>query len=144
MPTMTRDTREGYEAIGSLKTATSYRMWLFSGGWPRFDGWPAKNIHTDLESARSSGLPARAASGAMMQGYLTELMLDLFGDEWMTNGRMSLKFIRIVDVNDEIVSKACVASRREDESGIRFDLELSCENQRGEKVVVGTGTGWVE
>ena len=144
MPTITRDTKGGYEAAGSLKTVTSYRTWLFSGGWPRFEGWPAKNVHTDLEFAKSVGVPARAASGAMMQGYLTELMLDLFGDEWLTNGRLNLKFIRIVDTNDKIVAKASVTSRQEDESGVRFDLDLWCENQRDEKVVVGTGTGWLQ
>ena len=81
---------------------TSYRTWLFSGGWPRFDGWPAKNVHTDLAFAQQSGLPTRAASGAMMQGYLYELMVDLFGEGWLERGQLSLKFIRIVDVGDTI------------------------------------------
>ena len=143
MQPITRDTAVGYEVAGSSKKMTSYRTWLFSGGWPRFDGWPAKNVHTDLAVAQQSGLPTRAASGAMMQGYLCELMVDLFGAGWLERGRLSLKFIRIVDVGDTITARARVSARRPEAGGARFDLQVWCENQRGEHVVVGTGTGWV-
>ena len=145
MPILSRITEEGYEVSGEVKTVTSYRTWLFSGGWPRFEGWPAKNVHTDLEFAKKVGLPARAASGAMMQGYLSELMTDMFGEEWLSTGRLlNLKFIRIVDTNDRVVSKGRITSKQEDEGCLRFDLDLWCENQRGEKVVVGNGVGWIK
>ena len=143
MQPITRDTAVGYEVAGSSKKMTSYRTWLFSGGWPRFDGWPAKNVHTDLAFAQQSGLPTRAASGAMMQGYLCELMVDLFGAGWLEQGQLSLKFIRIVDVGDTITARARVSARRPEAGATRFDLQVWCENQRGEHVVVGTGTGWV-
>ena len=139
---LTRDTKTGYEASGNPKTATSYRTWLFSGGWPPSEGWPAKNIHTDLTAARSSGLPARAASGAMLEGYLSELMVDL-GEDWLSEGVFSLKFTRVVAIEDTIVSRATVVSRRHDGSKVRYDLELRRENQRGEVVAVGESSGWV-
>ena len=143
MQPFTRDTAAGREVAGSPKKVTSYRTWLFSGGWPRFDGWPAKNVHTDMVFAKRSGLPTRAASGAMMQGYLSELMIGLFGESWLSRGRLSLKYIRIVDVGDTITARARVSATQPDESTTRFDLEVWCENQQGQSVVVGTGTGWV-
>ena len=143
MQPFTQDTAVGCEVAGAPKTMTSYRTWLFSGGWPRFDGWPAKNVHTDLAAAQQSGLPTRAASGAMMQGYLYELMIDLFGARWLERGQLSLKFIRIVDVGDTITARARVSARQREAGATRFDLQVWCENQRGEQVVVGTGTGWV-
>ena len=143
MQPFTPDTAVGSEVAGPPKTMTSYRTWLFSGGWPRFDGWPAKNVHTDLAFAQQSGLPTRAASGAMMQGYLYELMMSLFGADWLEQGRLSLKFIRIVDVGDTITARARVSARLPEGSATRFDLQVWCENQRGEHVVVGSGTGWV-
>ncbi len=139
----TQNTAVGYEVAGTPKKMTSYRTWLFSGGWPRFDGWPAKNVHTDLAFAQQSGLPTRAASGAMMQGYLSELMIDLFGARWLERGLLSLKFIRIVDVGDTITARASVSTRHPEVGTTRFELQVWCENQRGERVVVGTGTGWV-
>lgn len=139
---ITRATPAGFEAAGSAKTVTSYRTWQFSGGWPPGDGWPAKNIHTDLEFARACGLPVRAASGAMPLGYLADLMADLFGDGWLSRGRIEAKFVRLVGVDDTIMARAHVRSIERERDGTRFELDLWCENQSGEKVVVGSGVGW--
>ena len=106
MQQISHDTPVGHTVTGRKKKVTSYRTWLFSGGWPRFDGWPAKNVHTDLAAARQSGLPTRAASGAMCLGYLSELLVDIFGDRWLTYGELTSKFIGIIDAGDDIVSKA--------------------------------------
>jgi len=143
MAILTNDTSQGCEFSGSLKTVTEERVWLFSGGLRQDPGWPKKNIHTDLEFAKSCGLPTRAASAAMFEGYLTELMIDLFGVNWLKEGKMSLKFIAIVDVGDKLLPKAVVQSKEAEDSGVRFVMEVWCENQHGNKVVVGTATGWV-
>lgn len=144
MTIITKETQEGSEFQGSLKMVTEDRVYAFSGGFPKGTDWPKKNIHTDLEFAKSCGLPTRAASGAMFEGYLTELMIDLFGEDWLTYGKMSLKFIAIVDVNDTILPRAVVQSRQSEDSGIRFMMDVWCENQHGNKVTVGTTTGTVQ
>lgn len=141
MAVITKDTHEGYEISGSPKTVTEERVYLFSGGLRQELGWPRKNIHTDLEFAKSRGLPTRVASGAMFEGYLTELMIDLFGINWLRDGKMNLTFIAIVNTGDTLVPKAVVQSRRVESSGVRFIMEVWCENQLGKKVVVGTSTG---
>lgn len=141
---LTRATPVGHTATGRVKKVTSYRTWLFSGGWPRFDGWPAKNVHTDLAAARQSGLPTRAASGAMCLGYLTELLVDLFGAEWLSHGALTAKFIGIVDAGDDVSCTAQVTAREETNSGVRFTLDVRCENQDGAPVVVGTASGRIE
>ena len=117
MPPLGHETPVGHTVTGRTKKVTSYRTWLFSGGWPRFDGWPAKNVHTDLAAAQASGLPTRAASGAMCLGYLTEMLVDLFGEQWLRHGELTSKFIGIVDAGDDIVSKATVTSVEGDRIG---------------------------
>ncbi|MCH8205994.1 MAG: hypothetical protein IH956_03215 [Chloroflexi bacterium] len=144
MTTVTADTVQGHEATGGTKTVTSLRTWLFSGGWPPGDGWPAKNIHTDLEFAQGSGLPARNAAGAMMEGYIAELMIDMFGPGWLSTGSYSVKFIRTVDIGDRVTSRARITARRPEADGTAFEADLWCENQHGDKVVVGSGTGRVD
>jgi acyl dehydratase len=74
-------------------------------------------------------------------GYLIELMVDLFGESWLSHGKMDLKFIAIVDVGDSLTAKAVVTSKELEGSGTRFALEMWCENQRGDKVAVGTAMG---
>lgn len=141
MPIITRNTREGQEFSGKLKTLTEDRVCAFSGGFPKGAWWPNKNIHTDPESARACGLPARAASGSMFEAYVTELMIDLFGAGWLKGGRMQLVFVRMVEIGDSLTARAVVRSRQDDASALRFALDVWCENQHGVKVVVGTATG---
>ena len=141
MELLTRVTPVGHTVTGRVKRVTSYRTWLFSGGWPRFEGWPAKNVHTDLAAARQSGLPTRAASGAMCLGYLTELLVDLFGAGWLSGGELTSKFIGIVDAGDDVTCAARVTAREETDTGVRFTLDVRCENQDGAPVVIGTASG---
>ena len=134
----TKEVQTEDEVIGPSKYVTSYRTWLFSGGWPRSEGWPAKNVHTDLEFAQACGLATRVASAAMLQAYLAELMVDLFGESWLRWGRLELKFVRPVEIDDRIVAYGVVTTKEVD--GAVY-LDLWCENQRGEKVCTGTGKG---
>ena len=143
MAKITKETQKGSEFHGKLKTVTAERVFAFSGGFPKGKDWPKKNIHTDLEFAQSCGLPSRAASGAMFEGYLTELMIDLFGIDWLTYGKMSLKFIAIVDVNDTVLPRATVQSKQVQNSDVTFTMDVWCENQHGSTVVVGAATGSV-
>lgn len=140
MAIITKDIKEGHEAFGKPKTLAEARVWAFSGGRFNAPGWPAKNIHTDLEFAKNCGVQTRAVSATQYMGHLTELMIDLLGEKWFNHGKMSLKFIAIVDVGDRLVSKAIVRSKEKESGGIRFNLDVWCENQHGNKVAVGTAS----
>ena len=144
MAIITRDTQERSQFSGKPKKITEERVYAFSGGFPKGAGWPQKNIHTDLEFAKRCGLPARNASGSMFESYLTELMIDLFGESWLREGKLELVFIRMVVIGDTLLPKAVVQSKRMEHSGTGFVLEVWCENQHGDKVVVGTATGLVQ
>jgi len=143
MTIITKETPVGFEVTGNLKTVSQERVFAFSGGSPKGNDWPKKNIHTDLGFAMSCGLPTRAASGAMFEGYLTELMIDLFGEDWLMGGKMNLTFIAIVDAGDTLLPKAAVQSKQEEDSRVRFTLDVWCENQHSKKVVVGNALATV-
>ena len=137
---MTRETPMGTEFIGKKKRLSEARVLAFSGGRFNASAWPGKNIHTDLEFAKSYGLPTRSASATQYMAYLVELMIDLFGEGWLNHGKMNLKFIAIVDVDDELVSKAVVTSKEVKDSKVSFTLSVWCDNQQGDKVAIGTAT----
>ena len=126
---------------GNATMVTSYRTWQFSGGWPPGAGWPSKNVHTDDEFATKCGIPGRAASGAMVQGYVVDFMADIFGIEWLGSGSFNLKFVAPVEIGDSITPRVrCIGSRAEG-GRTRYDVELLCENQKGVPVAVGTAIG---
>jgi acyl dehydratase len=143
MRKLTPDTKVGAEFTGKTKTISETRVFAFSGGRFNASGWPSKNIHTDLEFAKSCGLSTRSVSATQYMGYLTELMIDLFGETWLSNGKMELKFIAIVDVGDRLVSRAVVTMKESEDSKTKFSLDIWCENQHGNKVFVGTAMGWI-
>jgi acyl dehydratase len=138
-----KDVNEGKHFVGRTKEVTQDRISAFSGGFPRSDGWPKKNIHTDLAFAQACGLSAQAASGAMFEGYLSELMIELFGVEWLRRGRMSLVFVKTVPPGERLTPKATVRERTLESTGVRVLLDVWCEDSTGSKVVVGTSYGYV-
>jgi hypothetical protein len=130
-------TKPGTEYSGKAKVMAEARVLAFSGGKFNTPGWPASNIHTNLDFAKSVGLPTRAVSATQYEGHLTDLMIDLFGLNWFRHGKMEAKFIALIDVDDVVISKAVVLGSELEGDHIRISLDTWCENQRGQKVLVG-------
>ena len=151
MARITEDASIGEQFKLRPKVVSWERLWTFSGGpFGRVmnadtkeiaGGWPVSNIHTDLAFAKSCGLPKVAASATQFQGYVVELMIELFGPEWLTYGRLDTKFINLVDAGDILVTTGQVQSKEAQGDGTRFMLNVDCENQEGEKVLVGWASG---
>ena len=55
-----------------------------------FNGRDTKNIHTDDEVARKAGLPRALAQGRYPVGYISERMVDFFGQGWLQGGRIEV------------------------------------------------------
>ena len=96
------------------------------------------NIHTDPELARAAGLGSPIASGMMTTAYLNELLRGTFGADWIRSGHLAITFIGSLRAGDEAVACAVVKGRHEVDGATRLELEVWCENQRGEKVTVGS------
>lgn len=126
--------KPNHTVIGRPKTVSLERMREFSG-------WPRKDIHTDDDSARASGLPGPIASGTMSEAYLVELMIDAFGEDWIRCGRMELTFVKMVLPGDILVARGRIQGLEQAGFQTHVTLEIWCENQRGEHVVVGTAWG---
>lgn len=144
MPLLNNETQIGKEFYGKRKKMSWERIWTFSGGPFSNMGWPKKNLHTDIEFARNLGLPTVAVSATQYLGHITELMIDLFGEEWLKHGKISnVKFIKMVPEGDTLISKAKVIAKEKNSSKIRFHLNIAVENQYGEKVMVGEANGCI-
>lgn len=139
---ITRDARVGQEFSGKAKRLTWERVWAFSGGAFDTPNWPKKNIHTDLEFARSTGLDRVYVSATQYLGHVTELMIDIFSDGWLRGGELKdARFTRPVTEGDTITVKATVRSKVEKGPITSYALDVWCENQDGEQVLVGTALG---
>jgi acyl dehydratase len=144
MDRMNKTIEVGKEFSSKPKKYTEARVFAFSGGKFNSPGWPAQNIHTSLEFAKTIGLPTRAISATQYEGDLANLMIGLFGASWFTHGKMEAKFVAVVDVDDVITSRAVVLSNEKEGNAVRIKLDSWCENQHGQKVLVGSSSCLIE
>lgn len=131
----------GVEFAGRPRAITAARMLAFSGGPLTRPGWPAPNIHTSTEIARSSGLPGRIASGTQYQSFIVELMIDVFGEAWLAGGKMAVKLVDLVEEGQVVRARARVTGVEEGDRGTEVHLDVWCEREGGAKVLVGTAAG---
>lgn len=122
---------------GAPKKMTLPRLLMFSGGPMWDEAFPKSNIHTDDAFAKSTGLPGLCAAGTQYQASLCELMIDLFGDDWMSSGTLAVKLTDLVMVGQTVVGKVTVTKV---EQGV-VHVDIWSERDDGAKVMVGTATG---
>jgi len=116
-----------------VKTMTQEQFTVFAG-----TDW--KNIHNDLDVARSNGLPTTLASGLQTVAYISELLTRFCGDGWRSGGRMAVAFVAPAFLADTLYTSAQVKEVAAEEHATRVSLEVWCENQAGKKVTVGTAS----
>jgi|SRR6185312_177345 len=126
------------------KRVTWERTWAYAGGPFALHGWPICNIHTDPEYANSVGLSEPNVTGTQTQGYVIALLIDIFGEQWLTHGKLSdVKFIRLISINETIQIHAQVVSKEHDHTGVKYTLDIKCLKQDGEIALVGQAVGWI-
>ncbi len=145
MSVIGKDTAVGDEFVGMAKKVSLERMQMFSGGpLSNAPDWPSVNVHTDPDFAKATGVPRPCASGTQYQGYMVSFMLDLFGEDWMLDGSMQFKLIKLVLEGDTITTKVKIISKDEAADGaVTYGLEISSDNQDNEAVVTGTAAATV-
>ncbi len=103
-----------------------------------------QTIHTDVEAARREGLEAPVAVGPQVASLIFRQLRAAFGKGWIEGGRCEVTFRRPVLVTDFCVARGNVTRTAPAGDGAtRVDCDVWIENQRGEKVIVGTASGLV-
>ncbi|HEX76384.1 MAG TPA: MaoC family dehydratase [Dehalococcoidia bacterium] len=126
----------GQEIPSVRKEVTLWQSRLFSL-------WTNPNIHTSWEVAKKGGLPAPIAQGFMSHSYISEMMTNFFGETWLKGGKLSISFINYTVPGDIITAKGFIREKTKEGSAVRFNCEVWCENQAGQKTVVGTASALV-
>jgi len=124
---------EGFELPSLSKKVTLDKMKVFSAAL-------GKSIHTDEETAKKSGFPRPLTQGLMYYIYVTEVLVRFFGEDWLRRGKIETAFLKPVFDGDTLSTKVVVNSKHLEGSAERINLDVSCENQRGEIVIAGTAT----
>lgn len=121
------------------KTLTREKIIQFSNFEPR----RKPSIHIDREAAEKAGFSDIIAEAIMLLAYLSELLTSHFGVGWIKGGKLSVNFIRAVFPGDRLNVQGVVKDEMIEGNYRRQCLKIWCENQKGEKVVVGTASGLI-
>lgn len=128
----------GHVFEGRARQLTWARALALSGGPFETPGWPDKNLHTDLDAARKTGLSEVVVSGTQWEGYLVGLLVDICGIDWMHSGHLDIKIPRSVKIGETLRPMARLEAREKLDSGARIAFSIWCENQDAQQVMVGT------
>lgn len=105
--------------------------------------WPHKNIHSDAAAARAEGLSEPVGSAPTFFALVTRAMMTCFGDGWIVGGRASLKMIKSVTMNNFVTAKGVLKEKQREGTAMRYIFDVWVENEKHEKVVVGTASALV-
>jgi len=136
MTVATKEMLIGQELPSLRKEISIDRMRLYAA-------WGNRNIHTDWDVAAKAGLPAPLAPGMMLYDYVSEMLTNFFGQEWLKGGKLSVSFIHYVVPGEVITTKGTIREKMPEDNALRMNVEIWCENQRGERVAVGTASSLV-
>jgi acyl dehydratase len=136
--TASKDTEIGFELESitnkiTLDKTRIYQQWPMPG---------SKHLHTDYMAAQKFGLRKPIVQGNQVSGHILEMLIKFFGEGFF-GGDFSVTCIKIIEVDDEIITKGVVREKVTEGDFIRLKLDVWCENQHGEKVIVGTASGLV-
>lgn len=90
-----------------------------------------KNHHTDPEIARKAGLSAPVAQALHYCAFISQSMLDTFGQRWLEGGEMEMVFFQPVYAGDTVTVEL---TELDDRPGA---LDVACGTQAH---LVATGT----
>jgi len=133
-----KDIEIGFELESITKKVTLDKMRLYRSQWPRIRNW-----HNDYEVAHNWGVDQPMAFASQIMEYLGELLIKFFGEGYL-GGSLSVSILRSVWPEDEIVTKGIVREKITDGRDTRLTLDVWCENQQAEKVLVGQASGLVK
>jgi acyl dehydratase len=142
MPITTRNLERGLELEPLVKEIDQDRINLFEVSGST-SGEAHADYHTDTKVAPKTlgGFRAPIASGRMTVAWGVEAMAKWFGhDVAGHSARVDLRFTIPVIDGDTISVKGTITHFRESEKGTSVNLEMWVDNQKNQKVAVGTAS----
>ena len=95
-------------------------------------------IHDDDDYARRNGLPGIIADGMISTNWILGLLVDVFGPEAASKGRLRTKYIAPVYEDQVIIACGRVRGVHRDAADVSvYEIDVWCEDDKGLKVTVG-------
>lgn len=94
------------------------------------DGNP---LHTDPAFAANTQFGGTIAHGMLVLAYVSEMLTAAFGEDWLTGGRLKVRFRAVARPGDTLTADGTVTSVE----GGKTACAIECRNESGEVLVSG-------
>jgi 3-hydroxybutyryl-CoA dehydratase len=135
----------GQELTGPVRSITPERIeWYDSGMLSAATNelrQVGSNIHTDPDFARKEGFSGVNADGMIATNWCSEMLIAQFGLDYIERGELRTKYIKPVNLGVRLHVRGRVREATTlATGGIRYKLDIWCEDAQGTKLVDGDAT----
>ncbi len=125
----------GVDLDPASKVVDQRRCWMFSG--------PDRNYHTDPDEAQKLGFPTIVVQGMMTTCFVAQVMLDRFGEGFLSGGRMDLKLTNVLWVDEHVTAYAKERETTREGTGSRVHCDVWVEKDDGTRILIGDASAAV-
>ena len=126
------DIREGMNLPEIKKMVTQDNINLYAEASHDFNP-----IHIDEDFARKTPLGGTIAHGMLILAYISQMMTDAFGQNWISGGKLNIRFKAPAQPGDTIIVSGKICRVEKSEGQTLINCDVLCANQNGEPVIVG-------
>jgi acyl dehydratase len=94
-------------------------------------------IHIDEAFAAQTMLGGTIAHGMLVLAYVSEMMTQAFGESWLSNGKLSVRFKAPAHSKDTITVSGRIESAIVENDNTAFTCSVDCRNQEQETLITG-------
>ena len=97
-------------------------------------------IHIDESFAAKTPLGGTIAHGMLSLAYVSEMMTSVFGQNWLSGGRLRAKFKEPARPGDTLTINGKIICLEQEDDVSYANCAFECLNQKGEMIVTGETT----
>lgn len=97
-------------------------------------------IHIDESFAAQTPFGGTIAHGMLILAYVSEMMTAAFGQSWLKEGKLSVRFKAPARPGDDLNITGKISSIEQEQGDLYVNCGLETRSQRGETIVVGKAT----
>lgn len=94
-------------------------------------------IHVDPEFAQKTPLGGTIAHGMLILAYVSQMLADAFGMDWLASGTLDIRFKSPARPEDTITVSGLIKAVQDDGIAQLVKIDVECHNQKGETVISG-------
>jgi 3-hydroxybutyryl-CoA dehydratase len=132
MPLKLDELKIGQDLSGRVKQIAQDEINLYARASHDFNP-----IHIDPQFAIQTAAKGTIAHGMLVLAYISQMMTDAFGLNWLNGGRFNIRFKAPARPGDSLTIRGKIEKIENQDTQTRIVCSVSCSNQNNEANITG-------